>query len=217
MAGNRQSARKAKTPATNPTTATGPRERLLETAADLFYRQGYSVTGINQIIAESGTHKASFYRYFETKEDLALAYLELRGTYFREFLARLIARSATIDDFAQSWVNLTLREVRQGRFYGCPLANFRGQIPEPDARQSQALRSIIESWLALIADFLRNTQPAPAKRSAHTAPEVLAARLLKIYEGSAQLYRLTGDPAYLRSMKDEMVEVVRRPTSTQRT
>lgn len=204
-----------------------PRERLLETAAELFYRQGYGVTGINQIIAESGTHKASFYRYFETKEDLALAYLEMRGEYFRAFLARLIERSASLEDFAQAWVNLTLREVRQKRFFGCPLANFRGQIPEPDERQAALLKSIVDSWLALLADFVRRStpkHPASRKRSAASAashdgetPERVAVRFLRIYEGSAQLYRLTGDVGYLRSMKDEFLAAGRRPVSTQRT
>lgn len=193
----------------------GPRERLIETAAELFYRQGYSVTGINQIIAESGTHKASFYRYFETKEDLAQAYLELRGEYFREFLGRLIGRSASIEEFAQTWVKLTLREVRQNRFFGCPLANFRGQIESPDDRQAHALQRIISEWLALLTEFLRTTRTHGATPR-DPAPEVLAVRFLKIYEGSVQLYRMTDDVAYLRSMADEMVDAARRPTSTQR-
>ncbi|MEQ9365107.1 MAG: TetR/AcrR family transcriptional regulator [Leptospirales bacterium] len=212
--------------------APGPRERLVETAAELFYRQGYSVTGINQIIAESGTHKASFYRYFESKEDLALAYLRMRGDYFRAFLARLIERSASIQEFADSWVKLTLREVRQERFFGCPIANFRGQVAEPDARQAELLREIINGWLGLIADFVRRVDggasASPPRRrsdwnrqgpipSPSLEPGAIAVQFLKIYEGSVQLYRLTGDPSYLRSMKDEMLAAARRPTSTQRT
>ncbi|MCR9144475.1 MAG: TetR/AcrR family transcriptional regulator [bacterium] len=205
----------------------GPRERLLETAAELFYRQGYSVTGINQVIAESGTHKASFYRYFETKEDLALAYLEMRGEYFHALLARLTeraqagptggARASNLESFAQSWVNFTLREVRQGRFYGCPLANFRGQVPEPDERQAALLRSIIDGWLGVLADFLRGERDREGGTPLSASPESIAIQFLKIYEGSAQLYRLTGNDAYLRSMKAEMLAAARRPTSTQRT
>ena len=33
--------------------AKSPRDRILRTAMDLFYRQGYTATGINQIIGEA--------------------------------------------------------------------------------------------------------------------------------------------------------------------
>ncbi|HMP97529.1 MAG TPA: TetR/AcrR family transcriptional regulator [Kiritimatiellia bacterium] len=51
-----------------------PRDRITRTAFDLFYRQGYHATGINQIIAESGVAKASFYDHFPSKEDLLMEY-----------------------------------------------------------------------------------------------------------------------------------------------
>ncbi|MHC5721945.1 MAG: TetR/AcrR family transcriptional regulator, partial [Nostoc sp.] len=35
--------------------------KILQTASRLFYEQGYHVTGINQVIAEAGVSKASFY------------------------------------------------------------------------------------------------------------------------------------------------------------
>ena len=58
--------------------AAGPRERLLESANNLFYRQGYRATGINQILKESSVAKASFYHHFRSKEDLLVTWLELR-------------------------------------------------------------------------------------------------------------------------------------------
>src|SRR4051812_2226199 len=51
-------------------------QRILETACDLFYRNGYRATGINEIIDKSGVAKATFYANFPSKEDLALAYMK---------------------------------------------------------------------------------------------------------------------------------------------
>jgi AcrR family transcriptional regulator len=54
------------------------RDRLLETAARLFYQRGYQATGINEIIKQAGICKASFYHHFKTKEDLLVVSLEQR-------------------------------------------------------------------------------------------------------------------------------------------
>nr|WP_315032521.1 TetR/AcrR family transcriptional regulator [uncultured Chryseobacterium sp.] len=51
-------------------------DKILDTAERLFYAQGYSNTGINQIISESDIAKASLYKHFETKTDLLVAYIQ---------------------------------------------------------------------------------------------------------------------------------------------
>lgn len=51
--------------------------RIIEAAWRLFYRQGYDNTTVEEIIAESGTSRGSFYHYFEGKDALlsSLSYL----------------------------------------------------------------------------------------------------------------------------------------------
>ena len=44
--------------------------RIIEAAWQLFYRQGYDDTTVEEIIAESGTSRGSFYHYFEGKDAL---------------------------------------------------------------------------------------------------------------------------------------------------
>ena len=56
--------------------------QILETASRLFFRQGYTQTGINQLIDESGVAKRTFYRHFASKEALGMAYLD-RGAFGR--------------------------------------------------------------------------------------------------------------------------------------
>ena len=48
----------------------------MSVAADLFYKQGYRATGINEVIEKSGVAKATFYNHFPSKDDLGLAYLQ---------------------------------------------------------------------------------------------------------------------------------------------
>jgi AcrR family transcriptional regulator len=54
------------------------RERILDTAYELFSRHGIRAVGIDRIIADSGVAKMSLYRHFNSKEELVLAFLQER-------------------------------------------------------------------------------------------------------------------------------------------
>jgi AcrR family transcriptional regulator len=54
------------------------RERILDTAYDLFSHEGIRAVGVDTIIARSGVAKMTFYRHFPSKDTLVLAFLELR-------------------------------------------------------------------------------------------------------------------------------------------
>ena len=54
------------------------RERILETAYDLFARRGIRDVGVDEIIERSGVAKATLYRHFPSKDALVLAFLARR-------------------------------------------------------------------------------------------------------------------------------------------
>ncbi len=54
----------------------GARERILATSYELFARRGIKDVGGDELIARSGVAKATFYKHFRSKDELALAYLD---------------------------------------------------------------------------------------------------------------------------------------------
>jgi AcrR family transcriptional regulator len=56
----------------------GARDRIVETAYDLFSRHGVRAVGVDRIVAESGVAKMSLYRHFPSKDDLVLTFLQER-------------------------------------------------------------------------------------------------------------------------------------------
>jgi len=54
------------------------RDRVLETAYDLFSARGIRAVGVDEIVERAGVAKATLYNHFRTKDDLVLAFLERR-------------------------------------------------------------------------------------------------------------------------------------------
>ncbi len=50
------------------------RDRILETASALFYRQGVRAVGVDLVVEQAGVAKTSLYRHFHTKDDLIAAF-----------------------------------------------------------------------------------------------------------------------------------------------
>src|SRR5690606_3063913 len=64
----------------------GAAERLLDTAARLFYARGVSNVGINEIIARAGVARMTLYHHFPSKDALIKAVLERRTAERDEWL-----------------------------------------------------------------------------------------------------------------------------------
>lgn len=67
------------------------KNRIIETASSLFYKNGYNSTGINEIISEAGIAKATLYSHFKSKEDICIAYLRFKDTNFSKDIEELTA------------------------------------------------------------------------------------------------------------------------------
>lgn len=69
-----------------------PRQRILLTAHDLFYRDGVRATGIDRIISESGVAKVTFYRHFPSKNELIEAFLAYRHEQWLSWFSQSLAQ-----------------------------------------------------------------------------------------------------------------------------
>jgi len=102
-----------------------PRERILRTAHDLFYREGVRATGIDRIILESHVTKVTFYRHFPGKKDLVLAFLDQRHrrwmSWFDDALARHGGTPLAMVHAMSEW-------FADPGFRGCAFINTAGEL-----------------------------------------------------------------------------------------
>ena len=72
------------------------RERLLETAIAIFAEKGYAGTSVREIVEQAGVSKPVLYYYFQSKEGLFLAILEMAENMQKELLARVLKSAGNV-------------------------------------------------------------------------------------------------------------------------
>src|SRR5687768_4545275 len=77
------------------------RDRLIDTAIDLFYQHGFHAVGLDRVIAETGVTKTTFYKHFESKDDLIVAAIERRDAWESRAWERAVRKLAGPDPRAQ--------------------------------------------------------------------------------------------------------------------
>lgn len=113
--------------------ASRPRERIIETANRLFFRQGYCLTGVNQIISESGVAKASFYSHFPSKEDLAIVWLRQREESWIEQFKERTAQQPSTDQRIAAMYSMWYDQIREEGYRGCGFINMAGEFSDEES------------------------------------------------------------------------------------
>jgi AcrR family transcriptional regulator len=109
------------------------RDKILDTASDLFYRLGVRAVGVDLVVEKAGVAKTSLYRHFGTKDDLVAAFLERKDCAFWESWDRVTRRHAE-DPRAELNAQLEWIGALAGQpdYRGCPQLNVAAEFPEPD-------------------------------------------------------------------------------------
>jgi AcrR family transcriptional regulator len=156
--------------------AEGARERLLETASQLFYEHGVRAVGMQQIIDRCGCGKSVLYREFPSKDDLVVAWLERCRGDWTCTLAR-VADERPGDPAGQlvGIVRAVAADVSGPGYRGCALRNTYAEFPE---RDHPAHRVSIDHVKTMRAELRRLAEQAGAED-----PDTLAARVMLILDG----------------------------------
>ncbi|AEF99239.1 TetR/AcrR family transcriptional regulator [Methylomonas methanica] len=136
-----------------------PRERILLTAHDLFYRDGIRATGIDKVIAEAGVSKVTFYRQFPSKNALILAFLDYRHarwiSWFKDALQRQTGRDVQglmgLVPVMEEWCNNPL-------FRGCAFINTAAEFGDSFPEALEMCRCHKQDMVGIIAGLLPESE-----------------------------------------------------------
>ena len=167
-----------KTPDATPAERLTARERILNVASELFYRQGVRAVGIDTIIAAAGVAKMSLYRAFPSKDDLVAAYLERRNEEFWVRWERAIGSAPPDQPRAQleALLDAITERTRYEAYRGCPFLNTATEFPGSDMPADR----VIQENKRRVNERLKGLAAAAGARD----PQQLADQLQLIIDGA---------------------------------
>jgi AcrR family transcriptional regulator len=157
--------------------ATTPaRERLLDAAAELFYREGVNI-GVEALCRAAGVSKRSMYQLFTSKDDVLAASLDRAGPLY---LGRLLpAPGDDLPPRARIMHVFERLESLSGspEYLGCPFVSTAFELKDPGHPASVVARRFKDT----LTDFFRTE----ARRGDARDPELLARQLTIAFDGSS--------------------------------
>jgi AcrR family transcriptional regulator len=164
---------------------TAIRERILAGVDRLFYVQGIKSVGVDAIAAELGISKKTLYRYFPSKDDLVIGYLQGRFRPLPEASAKPPAEQILAN---LEWIARSLTSAKDYR--GCAFLNALGELGSEDSEVRQLAVAYKDSRRLWYRDLLSQLDVDD--------PDTLATQLALLVDGAYAAVLVHQDPAKMR-------------------
>jgi TetR/AcrR family transcriptional repressor of lmrAB and yxaGH operons len=176
------------------------RQTMVWAAAKLFRRQGYSGTGLRDILAASGAARGSLYHHFPGgKEEIGAAAVTAAGSLVTETFQELANLSDSPADFLRRYTDLLVRWLEASKFRdGCPITTTLLETTPGSAAITEAGRAVFDDWSGVM-EMLLARHGWPAERIAPTATAIIAG-----LEGALMLARVRGSSQPIRDTAEAL-------------
>jgi AcrR family transcriptional regulator len=171
------------------------RDRILDVAGPLFYRDGYRAVGVDRVIAEAGVAKATFYRHFPSKDDLIVAWID-RAEAATEAIWPGLEVPEPLSAYAEAMIDV----AGQDRCLGCTYQSSAAEFGDP-AHPAHA---------AALAVKMRVLEALEIRAAAQglAEPRAVAERVFLLLEGVWAATRMFGPAAPLGQAKAALQRLI---------
>jgi AcrR family transcriptional regulator len=175
------------------------RERIVEAADQLFYRQGFEHTSFSDIAEAVQLSRGNFYYHFKTKDQILDAVIDLRLANTRRLLQQWEAESEEPADRIRSFIHILIANKAKIKLYGCPVGTLCTELAKLNHGshgEANELFTLFRIWLR--RQFKRLGCGADADR--------LAMHLLARSQGVATLASAFHDEKFIRREVEQMCD-----------
>lgn len=173
------------------------RQRIIETADELFYQNGYDNTSFSDIAKVVNISRGNFYYHFKSKDDILDAVIKTRLQVIRDMLAEWDELYPDPRERLFRYIDIMTYQKKDIKQYGCPMGSLCTELSKikhamrDDAAQMMGL---FREWL--VTQFSQLGQEAEA--------ENLAMHLLTVSQGVATMMTTFGDEAFYKNEIDSL-------------
>jgi AcrR family transcriptional regulator len=153
------------------------KDRIFQTACDLFYQHGINAVGVDSIVTEAGTNKMSFYRAFGSKEELVRQYLlEQQREYFEYWDGVVKPHQGNPRAQVEALFRAHSEVVEEDDCRGCPLGNAAVEFADGE----DELAKVVRDYKGEVRNRLREL----ARQLGARDPASLGDSLMLLMEGA---------------------------------
>ena len=180
------------------------KERLTDAALDLIWENSYGATSVDAICERADVRKGSFYYFFKSKSELAVAALEADWRKRKEDMDRIFSpvvppleRLERYFDFV--YENLAELQKRCGSVLGCPLCTLGSEVSTQDRALTDKVQEIMERKLKYFESAIRDAHA----QGLILAPDAQARAksLFACFQGTLVQARIQNNLELLRGFK----------------
>jgi TetR/AcrR family transcriptional repressor of nem operon len=173
--------------------------RLLEKGAELIQRRGFNGCGVQDLTAAAGIPKGSFYNYFESKEEFAVAILDHYWSIIETNYLGVLNddKMDPISRIKKHFSDLIGYHERQNFAFGCLIGNIAVELSAQSAAARAKIKSLLHLWSTALAQCL---DAAKTKGQVPAASDTrdLSAGLIETFEGAVMSAKVDQGPKALR-------------------
>jgi len=153
------------------------KEKLLDAAHELLWEHSYGATSVDAICEKAGVKKGSFYHFFESKSELALAALEANWQANKARYDAIFSPTVPPLERIQKFLDGALKcqedcKEQSGQVLGCPVFSLGCEISTQDEAIREKVAAILANHIKYVESAIRDAQaeglinaPDPGQRA----------------------------------------------------
>jgi AcrR family transcriptional regulator len=188
----------------------GMRAKILDSAFNLFQRQGYNGTSMLEIAAAAGVTGGAMHHHFPTKKALGLAVVteKVSGAFEDTWLRPVRDAGSATKAIFGIFTSLARQLDDKGSVLGCPVNNLTLELASSDNEFRSALKSLFDDWRSTLASALlrdNKTHVATAKEA-----RAMADLMIALYSGAMAMAKVEQSGKPLKKCVAELERLMAR-------
>jgi TetR/AcrR family transcriptional repressor of nem operon len=187
------------------------KEKLLQVAFDLIWNQSYGSVSVDQICEQASVNKGSFYHFFPSKSDLAVAAYEEHWREKQPELDRIFSPQIPPLKRLELWCqHIRDRQKQKAKKYGhvcgCPYASLGTELATQDERIRAKTQELVDRSIRYVESALRD-----AKHQGLVSlddPQVTASRVYSLALGVSLRAKICNDLELFHDLESTIMEMI---------